>query len=183
MDMIVGITGMNGSGKGTVVDLLKQKGFKHYSAYDLLMEEVNRLNMPQNRDSLIIIGNKYRKQFGPGYIASELINKAKIDGGNAIVESIRTVGEVDTLKKEGGILLAVDAQQKLRFDRNIKRGSIKDNVSWEEFVNQENKELESLDPNKQNLISCRNMADFVVDNNGTLADLEIQVNDFLKKYE
>jgi len=183
MSKIVGITGMSGSGKGAVVDLLKQKGFRHYAAYDLLLEEVIKRNLPQNRDSLIFVGNELRKQFGPGYVAEELIKKAKMGESDAIVESLRTVGEIETLKKEGGILLAVDADQKIRYERIRKRGGIKDNVSWEEFTNQEEGESKSEDPNKQNLIACKDAADYVINNDGTFTELEAQVNDFIKKYE
>jgi dephospho-CoA kinase len=79
--------------------------------------------------------------------------------------------------------MAVDADQKIRFERIKKRGSEKDNVTWEEFVNQEKIESESTDPNKQNLIACRNVADYVINNNGSIGQLESQVNIFLKKYE
>ena len=180
---VFGITGTNGSGKGTVVEFLKQKGFKHYSASELILEEIVKLGLPQNRDSMIMVGNKLRSEFGAGYIAEELIKRAKNDGEKAIIESIRTVGEIDNLKKAGGILLAVDANQKIRFERAIKRGSVKDNITWEQFVEQENIESESNDPNKQNLIACRNLADYVINNDGTLTDLENQVNNFIKKYD
>ena len=40
---VFGITGTNGSGKGTVVEFLKQKGFKHYSASELILEEIVKL--------------------------------------------------------------------------------------------------------------------------------------------
>ena len=41
--MIIGITGTDGSGKGTVVDyLVEQKGFKHYSARAIFEEEIAR---------------------------------------------------------------------------------------------------------------------------------------------
>lgn len=180
---IVGITGTNGAGKGTVVEILIQQGFKHYSASGLLMEKVIEQNLPQNRDSLIQMGNQLREKYGAGYIAEELIRTAQLSGEKAIIESLRTVGEVEKLKAVGGILLAVDADQKLRFERISKRGGIKDNVTWEEFVKQEEGESKSDDPNKQNLIACRNMADFTINNNGTLEDLEIEINNFLKKYE
>jgi dephospho-CoA kinase len=180
---VFGITGTNGAGKGTVVEFLKQKGFKHYSASELILEEIVKLGLPQNRDSMIMVGNKLRSEFGAGYIAEELIKRAKNDGEKAIIESIRTVGEIDNLKKAGGILLAVDANQKIRFERAIKRGSVKDNITWEQFVEQENIESESTDPNKQNLIACRNLADYVINNDETLTDLENQVNNFIKKYE
>ena len=49
--MIIGLTGSFGAGKGVVVDYLKTKGFKHYAARDFITEEINRRNLPVNRDS------------------------------------------------------------------------------------------------------------------------------------
>ena len=181
MNKIIGITGTNGAGKGTVVEILKLIGFRHFSAFDILIEVVNRLNMPQNRDSLIFVGNKLREEFGSEYVAEELIKKAQLSKGDAIIESIRTIGEVNALKNIGGILLSIDADQKLRFERIKKRGGVKDGVSWEEFAAQERGESESLDKNKQNLIGCKKMADFQISNNGSIKELEIQISDFLKK--
>lgn len=181
--LLIGITGMSGSGKGTVVDILKQKGFLHFSASDFIAEEVVRRGVSVDRATLIAVGNDLRQKFGAGYIADELLKKASSVESSVIIESIRTLGEIDRLKENGGILLAVDADQKLRFERMKKRGGVKDGVSWEEFVEQERGESESTDPNKQNLSACRDRADFVVNNDGTITDLEVQVNVFLKKYE
>lgn len=182
--ILIGITGTNGAGKGTVVEyLVKEKGFKHFSAGDLIMEEVVKRGLPKNRDSMIVVGNDLRSTYGSGYIAEELIKRANLCGENAIVESIRTAGEVDILIKTGGILLAIETEQKLRFERIKKRGSDKDNVTWDEFVKQERTESESSDPNKQNLTVCRNLACSVINNNGTFTDLNKQINIFLKKYE
>ena len=39
--MIIGITGTLGAGKGTVVDFLKEKGFRHFSVRDYLIKILN----------------------------------------------------------------------------------------------------------------------------------------------
>ena len=178
--LILGITGTNGAGKGTVVEyLVKNHGFEHFSASALISEEIEKRKMPVNRESMIEVGNDLRAKFGAGFIAQELIKRASQTGKNAIVESIRTVGEIEKLREVGGILLAVDALQKLRYERNLKRGSNKDNVTWEEFVDQELRESESTDPNKQNLIACRDRADYRLENNGSLEDLYEQIEKIL----
>lgn len=180
--LIVGITGTNGAGKGTVVDyLIKEKDFKHFSASGLITQEIIKRNLPVNRDNMIIVGNDLRAKNGAGYIAEELIRRASSNNSNSIIESIRTLGEVDKLRERGGMLLAVDADQKLRYKRIVLRGEEKDKVSFEQFVAQEKKEMESDDPNKQNLQACKKVADYLIENNGTLEELNKEIEKLLVK--
>lgn len=179
--VMLGITGTNGAGKGTVVEyLVKKEGFGHFSASGLITEEIIKRNLPVNRDNMILVANDLRAKNGAGYIALELLKRAGESQENRIIESIRTLGEVGELKRRGGMLLAVDADQKLRYERIKKRGGEKDGVSYEEFAEQEKKEMMSEDPNKQNLTACRKMADFLIENNGTIEELEQKINEILK---
>ncbi len=122
--MIIGITGKFGAGKGSVVDILKEKGFKHYSARWLLSKEILRRGEEVNRDRLYSMANEFRATKSPSYIAEELFKLAENDGGDAVIESLRSVGEVELLKdKNGFIMLAVDADPKVRYERIVKRKS------------------------------------------------------------
>lgn len=178
--VMLGITGTNGAGKGTIVEfLVKEKGFRHFSASGLITEEIVRRGMPVNRDSMIVVANDLRAKYGSGYIAEELLRRAGESREDRIIESIRTLGEVEKLKAKGGILLAADAEQRTRYERNIKRGSNKDQVSFEEFAEQERREMESEDPNKQNLSACIKVADYVVQNNGTIQELNKKIEKIL----
>ena len=178
--MMLGITGTNGAGKGTVVEyLVKNKLFRHFSASGLITEEILRRNMPVNRGNMILVGNDLRAKNGAGYIAEELIRRASKNEGNSIIESIRTLGEVEKLREKGGIILAVDAEQRVRYERNFKRGGAKDNVSFEEFVKQERMEMESEDSSKQNLLACRKVADYVIYNDGIIEELNNQIEKLL----
>jgi len=180
--LVMGITGTNGAGKGTVVDyLIKKKGFKHFSASGLITEELIKKNRPVNRDNMILMGNELRAKNGANYLARELLRRASKENANSIIESIRTPGEVEELKKNNGILIAVEANQRLRYERNLKRGSTKDKVSFEEFVAQEKQEMVSDDPNKQNLSACKKAADYVIENNGTIDELNQKVEELLIK--
>lgn len=180
--IIIGITGTLGAGKGTIVNYLKQKGFKHYSVREFLIKEIKKRNMAVNRDSMVIVANDLREKHSAGYIMQELYNQAKEAGGNCIIESIRTVGEVEQLRtKNNFYLLAIDAPIKLRYKRIVKRNSETDKLSFEEFIANEKREMESEDPSKQNLAKCIEMADYMLDNSKAFKDLYKQVDKTLKK--
>jgi dephospho-CoA kinase len=178
--MVIGITGTNGAGKGTVVDYLKAKGFAHYSVREFLSEEVLRRDMPLNRTSMFMVGNDLRAQHGPGYLTEQLLVRAQ-RGGNAIIESIRSVGEADFLKSQGALLWAVDADRRLRYERISKRWSETDRLPFEQFVAEEEREFNNPDPTRQSLGGVIKMADAVFTNDGTLPELYQQVDLALKK--
>lgn len=180
--IIIGITGTIGAGKGTVVDyLVKNKGFKHFSARALIVEEIEKRGLENNRDSMVVVANDLREKYGSGYVAEELFKRAEKSGENAVIESLRTLGEIETLQKKGKfVLLAVDAEPKIRYQRVSVRGTSTDNVSFEKFLADEEKEMISTDPNKQNLKKCIEMADFKIDNNGTMEELASKIEEVLK---
>jgi dephospho-CoA kinase len=179
---IIGITGTIGAGKGTIVDyLVNKKNFKHFSARAFLVEEIEKRGLENNRDNMVIMANGLREKNSPSFVADELFKRAKVSGQNCVIESLRTVGEIESLKNKGNFtLLAVDADPKIRYERILKRLTSTDNVSFEKFLADEKREMESTDPNKQNLKKCIEMADFVIDNNGTLEELNSKLEEILK---
>jgi len=181
--IVLGITGTLGAGKGTIVEYLqKQKAFEHYSVRAYLIEEIERRGLPNNRDSMVVVANDLRAKNSPSFVTDQLFLQAQIIGKNCIIESIRTPGEVTSLKKnEGFYLIAVDADPKIRFERIKKRASETDHIDFETFKSNEEREMNNTDPNKQNLKKCIEMADFVVDNNGNINQLESQVEDIINK--
>ncbi len=171
--IIIGITGTLGAGKGTVVDyLVKEKGFIHFSVRGYLAEVIQKNGEEVNRDTLTHTANELRKEHGPAYIIEELYRIAQSTGKDCIIESIRTPGEIESLRKQKGfVLLAVDADLKTRYSRIALRKSETDNISFETFKSNEEREMHSDDPNKQNLAECIRQSDHVINNNGTIEDL------------
>jgi dephospho-CoA kinase len=180
--IIIGITGTLGAGKGTVVDYLTTKGFIHYSARDFISREIEQRGLPIDRDSMTAVANDMRSTHSPSYIAEMLYDEAAATGKNAVIESLRTEGEISSLRQKGNFyLLAVDADPKLRYERIALRASETDRISFEKFLADEEREMHSNDSNKQNLARCIELADERLMNNGTKDNLRIQVDGMLEK--
>jgi len=184
MYYIIGLTGRNAAGKGTIAGLLIERKFIYHSLSDTLRDELNKQKMEESRDNLILIGNKLRTQGGPGVLADLMVKKlSTLD--NHIVDSIRNPSEVHSLRRDYSehkfILISIDADPKVRFDRLMQRDRKGDSKSWEQFLEQELLEENSDDPNKQQLFNTIKEADFNIDNSGNLVDLEDKLSLILGK--
>ncbi len=182
---IIGITGTLGAGKGTIVDyLIQHYGFKHYSVRGYLIEEAKRRGMELNRDTYVVVANDLRAKHGPSYITDQLYLQAAKNGDNAVIESVRTPGEVESLRKHDHFLLfGVDADPEIRYERVVNRASETDQISFDTFIENEQREMSSTDPNHQNIGKCMQMADYVFMNNGNFQDLYRQVEQVLGSSE
>lgn len=179
--MIIGITGTIGAGKGTIVEyLLEKKQFRHFSVRGYITEEIKRRGMPVNRDSMVVVANDLRAKNSPSYIVDRLFEKADKTNTNSVIESIRTPGEVISLRKQPNFwLFAVDCDPRIRYERIVARASETDKVDFETFLENERREMTADDPNKQNLKMCIEMADFVFDNSSSVEKLFMEVEQVL----
>lgn len=184
--MIIGITGSLGGGKGTVVDyLVSEKGFKHYSSSDHLIEILKDRGETVDRDGMNSVANELRAN-NPAGVPAETYKKYEAQDGKSdvIFESLHSVPEVDFIKSIGGVVIAVTADSDIRYDRITKRGSVKDDVSKEEFIaQQEREEKGSSDPNKSNIFDTIKAADFVIKNNGNIEELHTQIEKLLQQLQ
>ncbi len=183
-NIIIGITGTLGAGKGTIVEYLKdKKGFKHYSAREFIVDELKKRGLPVVRDNMVVAANDLRKNFGSSYIAESLYKRAQKDGGSCMLESLRRAGDIEALRAKGKLyMFAVEAEPKLRYERiKIRADEQSDMVSFKKFMEDEQKEMISNNPNEQNLSQCIQLADYKFNNSGTVKDLYKQVDKVLKE--
>lgn len=180
---MIGITGTDGAGKGVVVDyLVKEKGFAHYHARALLIEEIEKRGLPNDRPHMREVANDLRKTHGNDYIVKFFLERAEKTGDTKIVmDSLRALAEAELLKQSGGVLIAVDADQEIRFERVQKRRSESDKVSFEEFAQHEALEMNDPDPHGMQKEKVMKMADYTILNNGTLDDVYVQIDSILEK--
>lgn len=182
--MIIGITGNNASGKGECAEVLKRMDFVYFSLSDMIREECTNRGLSLERVNLILVANDLRKKEGPGCWAKRLVTKLSGDefiGKDIIVDSIRHPDEVKELRLlDGFVLFCVEADVKLRHSRALKRGRIGEDLSFEKFVEIEERE-NSQETNKQQVSNTTKLADYVIDNNGTLEELDAKVIELVDK--
>jgi len=174
---IIGITGTIGAGKGTIVDyLVRNKNFKHYSVRNYLLDVIKQRQIPVNRDSMVMVANELREKNGNSFIIEQLVKSATRANQNAVIESIRHPGEISALKKHPSFyLFSIDADIKIRYERIIKRGSETDQLNFEKFKQNEEREMSSENPSAQNIKECIDGADYFFNNNGDIESLFKQI--------
>ncbi len=180
--IIIGITGTIGSGKTELASYLTKKGFVHFSAREFLMKEVAKRHGEVTREKLLECANSLRKEHSPSYVIESLFEEAqefaRSRGKNCILESVRSPGEVDYLKSASKkqkhsqfFLVAIDADQKVRYTRVKARKSVTDHISFEKFAEEEAREMKSKEPHEANIGECIRRADYIILNNGSIKDL------------
>lgn len=180
--MIIGITGSLGGGKGTVVEYLRSKhNFSHYSSSDLLIKILEEKGETVDRDGMNRIANELRTQNANGVPAENYKRYEAEDGeSDAIFESIHSIPESDFIKSVGGIMIGITASPEVRYGRISARGSVKDGISKEKFLEQQQREeAGSDDPNKSNIFKTIADADYKIENNGSVDDLYAAVDKIL----
>jgi dephospho-CoA kinase len=173
---LIGLTGTNGSGKGAAAEYFISKGYAFFSLSDVIREELKKEGCEPTRDNLIRKGNELRSSGGADFLARQVMKKVE---GKAVIDSIRNPEEVRFLKSNKNfILLAIDANAELRYERVKKRGRNESAATLQEFIKKEDEE-KTENPMQQQLHICFEMADFKILNEGSLADLTNKLEEFL----
>ena len=180
--MVIGLTGTNGAGKTAAADYLKSRGFRFHSLSDEIRAELEGRKQAGSRENLIEMGNRLRAEYGPGVLA-ERVKAHLAPDQNYVVDSIRNPYEVESLRERGDFhLLHVDAPVEVRYERVRRRGGPRAPKSLEEFIRQEQQEMESADPAHQQLRACYEMAEETLRNDLGLDELQQRINGPLKQW-
>ncbi|MBI5226384.1 AAA family ATPase [Candidatus Micrarchaeota archaeon] len=165
MGIVLGLTGENCAGKGTVAAYLEKKGFYYYSLSDVIREELAAEGAQVTRDNLIAKGNFLREKFGPAVLAEKTLLKLQ-DDRNYVIDSFRNPKEAEAFKKAkpNFFLLYITAPSDVRFERMKTRGRESDPKSFEAFKVIEEKERSSASGRHQNLDASRKLADRAIAN-------------------
>ena len=164
--MIIGITGRIGAGKETLTSFFRNKGFIYLETSKILSEELQKRGLEVNRWNQQNLGDEWRKSWGYGALMKMLLKKTEL-GKNYIFDSLRNAKEASFLREnvKNFFLIAVDADQKVRFDRILKRNKSTDPKKWEDFLIVDNRDFfDETNPLGQQVGKCIELADFKIDN-------------------
>jgi len=144
-----------------------------------LRDEAIKQGLDNSRDTLIRLGTDLREKFGNGILAKRINEKIKPNKENFVVDSIRNPGEIEELRKNADfILIGVNTDAKIRFERLIKRGRAGDSRTFEEFMVHEKMENNNEGAGQQ-LDKCLEMADKIIDSNGTIEEANIDLDSYM----
>lgn len=182
---VIFITALNAAGKGMVVErLCSNYGFSAHSVRKFLNEHTERQTVIVDRPGLGTLADKFRDKYGPEYIIKSLFEESTAMRTNIVIESVRCPGEVDyimNLKEihKGVIdivLVSVEADIDVRYERAKARGSITDNVTFDEFKAQELAESIGTEPGRMNIPKCMERADArILNNTNNVDDLDAEI--------
>jgi dephospho-CoA kinase len=178
--MIVGVAGRNGAGKGEVVKLLEAKGYIAYSLSNVIRDVLKQRGLDESRERMIETGNALRAEGGPGVLGERAVEKMDPARDYAI-DSVRHPAEVKALRASGQrfVLLWVDAELEVRFERIQARGRVGDPVTLNDLLELESRELGSDDPAAQQLDAVCEIKDHVLHNDQGLDALSKALDEAL----
>jgi len=169
--MLIGITGTNGAGKGTIAQHLNQHHkFTYISVRNFFAGELIRQGKAHTREAVARVAAELKAAHGQTYALEQLLVSSH---GNVVIESIRTPQEVAYLKAKGGMVWAVDADVETRFQRTQKRDLDMGAITRQQFMANE-----ATDAALGEVIA---KADVHINCDGSLQDVHTKVEQALAK--
>ncbi|MFA4995561.1 MAG: AAA family ATPase [Patescibacteria group bacterium] len=177
--MIIGLTGTFGAGKDAVSEYLAEKGFEHISTSDILREVAKERSLGLDRETVRMLSNNLKKEFDSAILAKMAVEQKSKK--NLVISALRDIGEIDYLKTIDNFkLIFVDAPIEIRYERLIKRSrdDQEKKLTLEEL--KEKEQLEMSGKSSQRIDLCKEKADYIIDNSGTIEGLNKKIDKILE---
>jgi dephospho-CoA kinase len=177
---VIGVVGDIGSGKDEVLKHLRNRyGVPYISTGDIVRQMAQQEGVVGTRENLEAISRRCFTEIGRGCfvrMAGQEIQKRgwKIAG----ISGVRSPDDVAVMKEmfgDGFILVRVDIKDPaIRFERVRLRGERRDPLTLEAFQEQDKNEEREFQISR-----AEALADYCLDNSGTLEDLRRQIDDLV----
>ena len=183
----IGLTGSMASGKGELARFLKGLNFSYISLSDMVREAASQKGQKNiSRQNMQNIGNKLRQQGGPGILAKQVRKKINSTKKKTwIIDGIRNPEEVIELKKLTHFyLIGVKSDLEVLLKRLNSRNRETDQAQPSELKQVLRREWGNGEPTGgQQVGRCMELADFTIENNGTLMELKKKCQKILSLIE
>lgn len=138
--MIIAAVGKNASGKDYFLEFIsKEFGVPMLSIGDVVRDLAEAEGLEKTRDNLHQISKKYMSTYGQDFFPKKLIEKIKtMDSQTVLVSGIRPPSDVEVFREAFGddfflVAIVVDSDR-TRWERTVARGTARDKVTFEEFI-------------------------------------------------
>jgi len=177
----VATVGPIGSGKDTAIEYISKKyGIPMISMGKIAVDIACYEGIEPTRNNLHMITERFVRSYGPEFFSKEVFRRTTIhEWGSVAIAGLRYPRDVATLRglfRKLTVVYVKTDKPEVRFERLKQRNEPRDPKTFEEFMDQDKKEI-----NMFNLEETFEMADFVVENNGTLEELYQKIDALICK--
>lgn len=142
--LVIGLSGMPGSGKSLVVETAKELGYDIVTMGDVIREETKKRGLELNPQNVGKVMLALRAEGGNYVIAEKCVPKIQAQPSRRVlVDGLRSLYEADIFKAHfhSFTLVAVHAPPEIRFERLKVRGRSDDPQDWAVFHERDMREL------------------------------------------
>jgi len=176
--IVLGITGMPGSGKDTVREIVAELGFPLVVMGDEVRAEARKRNLDLTPENLGNVMLQVRVEEGPEVLARRCVPKVKASVSSiVVVDGVRSMHEVSEFRKEfpDFKIIAIHASPETRFRRLLKRNRSDDPKDWETFIERDQREL------GVGIGEAIASADYMIINEGTMEQFRKELRQLLTR--
>ena len=178
--LIIGLTGQLAAGKGAVAAYLEKKYHSQTFGFSAPLRDVTRrLYLEETRANLAGLSNILRAQFGSDLISRVITEDLKRSAADIVVlDGIRRLPDIALTKDlPGFVLVRVDTDEQIRYQRLLGRGQNQDDQqkTFAQFQADHQAEADRQIP------EVMAMAQYTLTNNGTMEQLYQQIDDLITK--
>jgi len=178
--LVVGLSGMPGSGKSLVADVARELGYDIVMMGDVIREQTRLRGLEPTPENIGKVMLELRAEGGNYVIALKCIPKIKDQTSNRVlVDGLRSLFETDIFKDNFATftLVAVHAPEQIRFERLRGRGRSDDPLNYAVF---HERDLRELGVGLGNAIA---MAEKIIINDNSIEAFKAQVKKDLTRIE
>ncbi len=142
--LVIGVTGMPGSGKSLVVETAQEAGYAVVTMGDVVREETVKRHLELTPANLGKVMLELRAVKGDSVVAQKCVPKIeRTQNEKVIVDGLRSYVEAEVFSKHFAnfVLVTVHASPQTRFERLSTRGRSDDPKTWEVFKERDMREL------------------------------------------
>lgn len=178
--IILGVSGEIASGKDTVGNYLAEA----HGAFKIrfsqpLRDMLDRLGLEQSRENMSKLSLYIRKAFGEDILSRVILREAEADASEfVVVDGIRRLPDMVHMETDEHFFFCyVEATPEKRFERLTRRRQNTDDASKTAMQFEKDAHLET----EVGIRDLKEGADFVINNDGTLEELQKQVDDIVEQ--